>query len=416
MTVFRNVTVDTIGGTAATAFGRLRTAEPSYVFDSAFHMDLQPLLFEPLTDANTTITHDTTQRAAILTMNGAAAGSVVELRSRDRFTYQAGRGQLAIQTFAFGASTPPGVTKFVGYGDDDDGVILEWDGTEAAITLYSSTGRGDETVAQSSWNIDTLDGSGGAGNPSGLTHDFTKTTIWVTSFQWLGVGAVTLAVSIGGAIYPVHRFSHAGIQTVPYWKTGSHPLRWGMSFLDSGGTAYTSMSAICCSVASEGGTEDLPGYDFSHSTSGTAGNNARAHIASWRPRSTFNSLTNNARVKIIPTGVDFLVTGNNAIVAELVLGQAITGDSWSAVNSTYSAVETSAGTISGDPGIVIATYYLPASAQVKSSIAETVAARYPITLDWNANAPRALGTISVIATGISATSTMRAALQWREIR
>lgn len=44
-------------------------------------------------------------------------------------------------------------------------------------------------------------------------------------------------------------------------------------------------------------------------------------------------------------------------VWELVVGQAVTGASYAAVNSTYSAMEASAGTISGNPAIVLASGY-----------------------------------------------------------
>lgn len=102
-------------------------------------------------------------------------------------------------------------------------------------------------------------------------------------------------------------------------------------------------------------------------------------------------------------------------VWELVVGQAVTGASYAAVNSTYSAMEASAGTISGNPAIVLASGYVAATNQTKGAQSRSLSSRYPITLN-QAGAIRALGTLSLLATGFGGTSTVQASLSWREIR
>ena len=86
------------------------------------------------------------------------------------------------------------------------------------------------------------------------------------------------------------------------------------------------------------------------------------------------------------------------------------------VNATYSAAAyNTAGTITGSPGIVFLSGYVAASNQTKGALSKAVSNRYPVTLD-QAGAVRALGTVSILATGIGGTSAMRVALNWREIR
>ena len=405
MTYLRSVSLDTDNATG-TAFGRLRTASPEYAFDSQFEYDLQPLLFEQKTNGSgATVTHDATNRNALFTFSSTPTGGTSYVQTYEHFRYQAGRSQLIFCTFNMLGGVA-NVIKFAGYSNGSNGVEFQMNGTTPRFALYSDTAKGDEFVDQADWNIDPLDGTG----PSGLTLDLTKTQILVIDMQWLGVGRIRVGFDIAGVVVVAHHFEHANIQTVAYMQTANLPVRMGMSCT---GTVSTTMRGICVSVSSEGGQQDVAGYSHVAATSGTAGNDARAHILSIRPKTTFNSIAN--RSKIVLEGVDVLVTGNSPVYWELVLGQAITGASYADVNATYSAVEQSAGTISGSPGVVIAAGYVPSGNQTKGAATESLSSRYPLTLDA-AGAVRALGTLSLIATGIGATSNTRATLSWREIR
>jgi len=134
-----------------------------------------------------------------------------------------------------------------------------------------------------------------------------------------------------------------------------------------------------------------------------------------QPATTFNSIAN--RSKFVLESLDIAVTGNAAIKWELCLGDVLTGTTtFNAVNATYSAMQYNvAGTTSGTPAIVIAQGYVAASANVKGAANVTKDLRYPITLD-SAGAARAMGRLTVLVTGLGATSATRAVLNWREIR
>lgn len=405
MTYLRNVALDTNNATG-TAFGRLRVAAPEYAFDSQFEYDLQPLLFEAKTNGSgATVTHDSTNRNALFTFSSTPTGGTSYIQTYEHFRYQAGRSQLIFLTFNMLGGVADTI-KFAGYSNGVNGVEFQLNGTTPRFALYSTTGKGNEFVNQADWNVDKLDGTG----PSGLTLDVTKTAILVADLQWLGNGRLRVGFDIGGVVVVAHQFLHANIQTYNYMATANLPVRMGMTCT---GTVSTTMRAMCASVTSEGGQRDVAGYSHVATATGTAGNDARAHILSIRPKTTFNSIAN--RSKVVLEGIDVLVTGNNSIYWELCLGQAITGASWSDVNATYSAMEQSGGTISGSPGIVIAAGYVSSGNQTKGSASLSLSSRHPLTLD-QAGAVRALGTLSLIATGIGAASNTRVALSWREIR
>ena len=398
----------TIAGTSSDAFGRLRVSNPTGLHDAQFTYDLQPLLFEQIaTGTGASIAHDATNRNALMTFSSTPTGGKAYMQTYEYFRYQPGKSQLVFVTFNFREAVDH-VTKFAGYGDDENGIIFQAVAGAPQMVVYTGTGAGTDTIPRSSWNIDPLDGTGA----SGITLDLTKTQILVIDFQALYVGRVRVGFDIGGDVVYVHEFNHANIEVESYIATANLPIRCGMFAYN---TVSTTMDFICSAVISEGGQDETVGYTFSQSGSVTAGSGTRTHLLSIRPDTTFNSITN--RSKLTLEGISLIVTGSNHVRWELCLGQAISGTTaFLEVNSTYSATDyNSAGTVSGNPAIVIASGYVAATNQVKSSLSEKIPFRYPITLDA-AGLPRNLGTLSLVVTGIGGTSAVQADVEWKEIR
>jgi hypothetical protein len=390
------------------SFSRLRVSNPTGLWQAQMTYNIPTLVYESITaQSGAAIAHDATNRCATHTFAATPNGGKAYLQSYEYIQYQPGKSQLAFITFNF-ISTAANVLKFAGYSDGVNGVELQQNGTAVQIVLYSSTTNGNQTIPQASWNIDAMNGSG----PSGATLDLTKTQILVIDLQALYAGRVRVGFDIGGNIVYVHEFVHSNVIATPYIAEASLPIRCGMTCTD---TASTTMRFICASVISEGGQEEAGAYNFSTEGTGTAGNGARAHILSVRPKALFNSIK--TRVKFVLDSVDYTVTGANPVKFELVIGQAISGTTTFAdVSANYSAFETNTvGTISGSPDLAWNSSYCPATGSVKSSVAKNISNKYPITLNA-AGANRANGTLSVLATGIGGTSACRVVMNWKEIR
>lgn len=390
------------------SFSRLRVSNPTFLFDAQLTYDLQPLLYEQIvTGTGASITHDATNRMALMTFSSTPTGGAAYMQSYEWIPYQPGRCQLFLLTYNF-LSSAANCLKFVGIGDDTNGIRLEHTGTTFRFSIYSGTSQGTNQVDQVNWNLDRLDGTG----PSGITLDVSKTNIFVIDFQALYVGRVRLGFDIDGQIIFAHEFKHANIAGSPYIQNASLPIRCGMTCTD---TVSTTMNFICSSAISEGGASEPVGYQFTQQGTATAGNNTRTHILSIRPKTTFNGITNRITPQI--ESIEVLVTGNSPVYWELVVGQAISGTTtYTDVNTTYSGMEfNTTGTISGSPDIVLASGYVPSTTNSKGTSLEQVRHRIPITLDA-AGAVRALGTLSILVTGIGATSACRAALSWTERR
>jgi hypothetical protein len=150
------------------------------------------------------------------------------------------------------APAQTGLTQRVGYYGAANGIFLQLAGSTLSFVERSSvTGvLVDTPVAQASWNVDTMNGTG----PSGITLDITKAQILFMDFEWLGVGSVRCGFVINGEFYTCHVFHHANIITSTYITTASLPLRY--EIFNTAGTATSStLKQICSSVISEGGYE-----------------------------------------------------------------------------------------------------------------------------------------------------------------
>lgn len=392
------------------AFSRLRVSNPLILHNSQFTYDLAPILFEQITNGTgATVTHDTTNRCALMTFSSTPTGGKAYMQTYEYLPYQPGRSQLIFITFNMIAAVAD-VLKFAGYSDGVNGVEFQLNGTTKQFTLYSATSEGNNTVAQTSWNLDKLDGTG----PSGITLDITKTHILVIDIQALYVGRVRVGFDIEGTIVYAHEFLHANFATNPYIQSANLPVRCGMTCT---GTVSTTMKFVCSAVISEGGTEDINafGYTFQTNTSVTA-STLGVQALTLRPKTTFNGITNRMRVSYIDVEVFNTGTTNQHLKWDLCVGQAITGGTWADVNSTYSGVEVNTGaTLSGSPAIIIDSGWVAVGANTKGVTNTAVLSRYPITLN-QAGANRTMGTLTLIITSLSGSPVVYTTIKFKEIR
>jgi hypothetical protein len=392
------------------AFSRLRVSNPQILFNAQMTYDLVPIQYEQITSGTgATITHDTTNRCALMTFSSTPTGGKSYMQSYEYLPYQPGRSQLAFITFNMIAGVA-NTLKFAGYSDGVNGIEFQLSGTTKQFVVYSGSSAGNETVTQSSWNLDKLDGSGA----SGITLDITKTQILVVDIQALYVGRVRVGFDIGGQIIYAHEFLHSNLIAHPYIQSANLPVRCGMTCT---GTVSTTMSFICAAVISEGGTDDINnfGYTFATSTSVTA-TTGGVQAMTLRPRTTFNGITNRMRVAYIDVEIFNTGTTNQHVQWELLIGQAITGGTWSNVNTTYSGVEVNTGaTLSGSPAVVIDAGWAGVGANTSTIINTAITSRYPITLDA-AGAVTALGSLTLKLTSLSGSPVVYAGIKFREIR
>jgi hypothetical protein len=167
--------------------------------------------------------------------------------------YQPGKSRLIYMTGVLMTTISADTTSQMGLFDVDssvppvitEGTYLKCNGIN--LIWEDVTQIGTTSVIQSSWNIDTFNGSG----PSGKTltiANASQTLLIVIDQEWLGVGRIRCGFIIDGVIYYAHQFLHNGL-TVQYTKTP----RLHLSYYIRGTTTANTMRQMCSTSISESG-------------------------------------------------------------------------------------------------------------------------------------------------------------------
>lgn len=399
------------------AFSRLRVSAPDTLLAIQSQYNAEPIQLEAV-NTGTGVAPSFDSNTRMTTLSATAGSGTSGLQSYHYIPYEPGISQFIAITGVLGAGVA-GATVDVGYFDANNGVIFRQNGTTNLQLILRTSTSGSVSdlniVNQSSWNLDPLNGNG----PSGITLDVTKAFILVIDLQFLGMGRVRVGFDINGVIYYAHQFLNANNLAVPYMQTASLPIQMLITASATGSTKTSYFK--CATVQAEGGSMANTGFWFSTpEMTGTAGNATRQVIGSIRPKTTFNGITN--RTFFVLSEVNLFTSGNMDVYWELVLGGTYAGQAWSDVNTTYSAMEYSStvGTYTNlTGGIVIDSGYNSRQGGTNNGttikVPELITKKFPITLS-RAGAVRSLGTLSLLATGVSSTSACRCSFNFKEIR
>ena len=238
------------GGTQTDAFGRLRVSNPFTLFDSHQRYVLDDN-FVSNTASGGTVTFLTNQSSANLQVTNTS-GSFAARETKWIFNYQPGKSLLAMTTFVMAPANDGNLRQRVGYFGSDNGIFLELKDQLYIVRRSNVTGTVTNTaIPQTSWNYDTLQGTG----ISGFTLDITKAQIFWTDIEWLGVGSVRTGFVIDGQFLQAHRFDHANLASSAYMTSATLPVRYEIESLTANGAATSNLTQICSTVISEGGYE-----------------------------------------------------------------------------------------------------------------------------------------------------------------
>lgn len=258
MSYFNQVSINT-DNASGDAFGRLRVANPETLFDSKQLFDNQPLFWDDqeVSGTGTTSSHSANTASTTIGVSATTAGKRIR-QSYMCFNYQPGKSQWILITGVMnktGGGT--GITQIWGYGNDNNGIFFVNDGgtLKVRVRSYATGAAVDTDIAQSAWSKDHLDGEDNKDNPSGIDLNVSKDQIFAVDLEWLGVGRVRFGFVIDGKLYIAHEQNHANQISGVYMSTPNLPVRYEIE--NDGTGAASTLEHICCSVMSEGGSEDL---------------------------------------------------------------------------------------------------------------------------------------------------------------
>jgi hypothetical protein len=277
----------TIGGNNVDAFGRLRVSEPLTIFDSKNIMSKNNL-FDESTANGGTVSYTANKSTVNLNVT-EAAGSKTIRQSKRVMSYQPGKSLLIFNTFVMNTLTA-NLKQKVGLFDANNGIFFTADGTTLKIVrrTYTSGAAVDTEISQSSWNGDTLNGTGA----SGFTLNAATSNILFIDIEWLGVGSVRVGFVINGQLITAHTFYNANSLTTVYMQTANLPIRYEIERAGTLTAGTYTLQQICSSCISEGGyqpegvqqmigTASLNGVNLN--SSNTLYNLATIRIRSSRP-------------------------------------------------------------------------------------------------------------------------------------
>ena len=391
------------------SFGRLRVSEPFTLFDSSHRFDDNEL-WSTATATSGTATFNSDQGLVDLAVT-AASGSQVIRETTKVFSYQPGKSLLVLSTFVMSAAKT-NLRQRVGYYGSNNGYYLELNNSTVSFVERSSvSGEVVNTpVAQASWNVDKMDGTG----PSGVTLDLTKAQILFMDLEWLGVGTVRIGFIVNGNFYVCHKFHHANIITSTYITTASLPLRYEIT--NTGATSGAStLKQICSTVLSEGGYQ-LNGLQQAIGIPVTTPRNL-AVAGTFYPIVSIRLKTSPNRLDaiIICTAISVIATTSGHYNWQVIASGTTTGGSWVGAPGGSSVDYNITGT-SFTGGRILASGFFSATNQGSTQVDILKEALFKTQLERNALTSTPFELTIVVASDVGGGGgNVLASMDWEEI-
>lgn len=397
------------------AFGRLRVSEPFTLGDYKHLYGLDPNFVDYL-ENGATISFQANQAAARLTTTSNVSSRAVH-QTKFYHHYMPGKSQFVLASFNF-YDAVENVTKRTGYFDDRNGIFFEQagDGTlSMVVRSYVSGSAVDNRITQSNWNGDKVDGTG----PSGWALDITKTQLFWTDFQWLGVGRVQVGFVHNDDFIECHTFYHSDVLATVYMSNPNLPVR--CEILNTGTTTGGYFDQICTTVVSEGGYVEA-GQDWAVSspTLRSLAAGATLPVLAIKLKTSFRNYDKN-RMIVRLQDVDVFSTGANIkySVVKLPNQAALTGNTWVSIDND-SGIQYNATATAYTGGNTILSGFAAAETQGSKSTSQGSGKDFGPSAKKNYIVQNYDSTDSeiyvVVATNIgTTTTTVGTAIQWREI-
>ena len=308
---------------AVDAFNRLKVANPFTLFDSQNRYQANDK-WDSFGITGGTFSYSITESAVNLIV-GTTLGSKVTRETKRVFPYQPGKSLLILNTFAM--NTPKaGLRQRVGYfgitggvtsGIPYNGVYLEQNGLTLTMNLVSASLNTTYSLPQSEWNGDPFNGTG----PSGRTLDVSKTNIFWSDIEWLGVGDLRTGFYIDGKPVIAHTFHNDNVHTTTYMTTACLPIRTELENL-TGQTGSSQMKQICSSVISDGGYE---GFSRQYNISTDADVVRLTTAKTYYPILSIRLNSNRLDGIIVPSSLNIATLSNASVHYRVALNGTFTG-------------------------------------------------------------------------------------------
>ncbi len=176
---------------------------------------------------------------------------------------------------------------------------------------------------QSEWNMDVMDGTGGASNKTGVDLNPQKGNVYQITYQYLGFGNITFLVEspLTGEFEKVHMLRYANSETVP--SLGNPALKMGAYCADVSGTLSSPIRVSCGSLAGFIQGEQRRTKNTRALTNTSTVTTSFTNSLSIRNRKTFNGYIN--QTEVLPDTISFANEGTKSLEVTVSLLRTTSG-------------------------------------------------------------------------------------------
>ena len=397
---------------AVDAGNRSRVSVPLTLFEHNNQTGTNIFKWDTLTAGTGTVTDGSgsTMGATTLSTGGTVNGAQSIRASRFYIHQAAGKNIWAGQSFSFGPSVV-NVVKRCGYFDANNGAFMEQDGTNGGIINLSVRNNGVDTkFPQGTWLGDNMDGTGPSEkvfNPSAGDIDL--------RIEMFGGAMIRFYLYVDNQFILIHTVFNTMATTNIGAQTANLTLRGEVTNVGTAGATAT-LKMLGSNVFIEGTEEQIPAFIGAASNGITLQTvTTRRPILSVRAGTlAINGIDRNYG-QIVPQSLSIFTDGN--IFLEAVYNATLTGAAFSSVGPTSVAqFDVAATALAG--GISALNSYVVATGSGANAIGaitiggQNVFEQFPIVYSSLKNTQ---DTITIVATSLSATAHVGAALNWTEI-
>ena len=228
----------TEGAPQISSNGELRSRNDFVVAKYIFQDSILPTEFSnTLVGVSASVSFENEIKSTKLQL-GTAAGELATHTSNFYHTFTPGATTLFKMAARSGDTGQVGTIRSWGAFDNEDGFFFQLSGSDFYVVhRYNFNGNGprEHKVAQTAWNGDRVDGSGGITNPSGMNIDVSKINSYWIDYQWIGGGQTRYGIYYQGeritchTMYQSNGFDGPMTQYTNPLRNPARPMCWAMT-------------------------------------------------------------------------------------------------------------------------------------------------------------------------------------------
>jgi hypothetical protein len=337
---FKNRPIEPTG--SRDAFGRERVSEPFTLGDYKLIYGDNSDFLQKITGSGATLVNRTDKAAVRLSVTESDTGSIIH-QTRKYHHYMPGKSQLIFASFVL-YEKASGVTKKIGYFDDEGGIYLQQN-PEGILSLNIKDPEGKvNSISKNNWDTD-------------IDIDVSKTQLMFIDFQWLGVGRIRFGFVSKDEYIICHTVYNSNLRDEVFMSSPNLPIRFEISSVSQNTGGY--IDQICSTVISEGGySESGREWSYGTQTAKSVASGATEAILSIRLTNTYNGYKNRMTVEM--KDIDILSEDDNIYYELRKIDQSSDiSSNWTDIETDESGVSYSDTTnVSVVSGSVISTGYV----------------------------------------------------------